>query len=280
MSRSILYLIISLIGLLSCQQKPEKTYPLLTIHTEFGDMDMILYEETPKHKARFLDLARKQSYDSTTLHRIMPEYLIQGGDLLRKPNREFVPQLPAEIHPNLLHRRGAVGAVRKHAADNPERRSNGSQFYIVLGRKYSHEELDRLQRRHNYRLLAPKVRQLLDSGLYPALQDTAQRLQESQNVRGMVDWVLAQDSLVEKAFAPQPLLSFQERDMQLYTREGGLPERDGQYTIFGRIVSNLQALEELSKVETDGLHEPLSPVYLRISVRYIGEEEWKKLAGG
>lgn len=127
---------ILLLGLIfgSCQQKVE----LVKISTSFGDIYIYLYDATPQHKANFMKLAKEKFFDGTTFHRIIKNFVIQGGDPNSKDNDatndgEGGPgyTIPAEIKPELKHKYGALGAARDN---NPEKRSSGSQFYIVVNK--------------------------------------------------------------------------------------------------------------------------------------------------
>lgn len=111
---------------------------LVTIHTKFGDIKAILFRETPLHRENFMKLIKKEFYDGTTFHRVIPDFMIQGGD----PNSQDTITtndgqggpgytLPAEIKPTLKHKFGALAAARTGGPQNPEKRSSGSQFYIV-----------------------------------------------------------------------------------------------------------------------------------------------------
>ncbi|UCF63953.1 MAG: peptidylprolyl isomerase [bacterium] len=116
----------------------EKEKDVVVIETEFGNIVMELEEtDAPLHSANFKKLVRDGFYDSTTFHRVVPNFVIQGGDPLSKndfPGDEGRGgpgyTIPAEI--GLPHLRGAVGAARQGDAVNPEKASNGSQFYICL----------------------------------------------------------------------------------------------------------------------------------------------------
>ena len=110
------------------------------IETRLGKIVVRLFDETPVHRDNFAKLVSEQFYDGTTFHRIMSGFMIQGGDPNSKDDDPMNDgqggpgyTLPAEIHPELLHRRGALAAARQPDQVNPERRSNGSQFYIVQG---------------------------------------------------------------------------------------------------------------------------------------------------
>jgi len=139
-----------LITLLSCGEnakQPSKrpTPPpvpttdfLITIHTKFGDMKAILFQETPIHSLNFVKLAKKGFYDGTTFHRIITDFMVQGGDPLSKDDNPtndgtggpgYTQQ--AEITSKLKHKFGAIAAARLGGPSNPEKRSSGSQFYIV-----------------------------------------------------------------------------------------------------------------------------------------------------
>jgi len=107
---------------------------LVTLNTDYGEIKMVLYDETPIHKMNFVELARAGVYDHLIFHRVIDHFMIQTGDpKTRSKPRDYDPSviqktLPAEIRPQLRHIYGAVGAARR---DNPQKLSNGTQFYIV-----------------------------------------------------------------------------------------------------------------------------------------------------
>jgi peptidyl-prolyl cis-trans isomerase B (cyclophilin B) len=110
-------------------------YDLILIHTDFGNMLMWLYTQTPLHRANFLDLTNKKFYDSLLFHRVVPNFVIQGGD----PNGDGTGgpgyMISAEFNDSITHVYGAVGAARDN---NPAKSSNGSQFYIVVNKAGTH----------------------------------------------------------------------------------------------------------------------------------------------
>jgi len=107
---------------------------LITLNTDYGQIMMVLYDETPIHKMNFVDLARAGVYDHVTFHRVIDHFMIQTGDpeTRNKPadyDASIIQKtLPAEIRPSIKNTYGAVGAARR---DNPQKSSNGSQFYII-----------------------------------------------------------------------------------------------------------------------------------------------------
>jgi cyclophilin family peptidyl-prolyl cis-trans isomerase len=112
------------------------------IKTGYGDMVIYLYDATPRHKANFMKLAQEKYFDSTTFHRVIKNFMIQGGDPNSKdkdPNNDGMGgpgyMIDAEINPLIKHNYGTVGAARDN---NPQKRSNGSQFYIVVNKAGTH----------------------------------------------------------------------------------------------------------------------------------------------
>jgi cyclophilin family peptidyl-prolyl cis-trans isomerase len=122
-----------------------KVKNLVEIDTKFGKMVVYLYDATPKHKENFLKLADTKFYDSTTFHRVIKNFMIQGGDPNSKdtdPNNDGQGgpgyEIPAEFNPKIQHKYGALAAARQGDQVNPEKKSSGSQFYIVVNPKGTH----------------------------------------------------------------------------------------------------------------------------------------------
>jgi len=119
------------------QENEENKDYLITIHTEFGNIKILLFEDTPIHKENFIQLAKSGVYDHIIFHRVIDNFMIQTGDYTtRNKPIDYIPSviqgtIPAEIKPHHKHVRGAVGAARYGGAENPEKRSSGTQFYII-----------------------------------------------------------------------------------------------------------------------------------------------------
>jgi peptidyl-prolyl cis-trans isomerase B (cyclophilin B) len=125
------------------------------LSTKYGDMVILLYDETPKHRDNFIKLANEGYYDGTLFHRVIKDFMIQGGDPDSKnatPDQRLGVGGPgytieAEFIPEFYHKKGALAAARQGDQMNPERRSSGSQFYIVQGKKYTAAELNNMAQR-------------------------------------------------------------------------------------------------------------------------------------
>ncbi len=142
--KNILALSTLLAIILVCQSfnpkpKAQPKEDIVKIHTQFGDMYVWLYKATPLHRANFLKLAKAGFYDSTTFHRIIAGFMIQGGDPNSKDKDPYNDgmggpgyTIPAELRDTIIHDRGALAAAR---TNNPEKASSGSQFYICCSKE-------------------------------------------------------------------------------------------------------------------------------------------------
>lgn len=167
----LLLLLLSFSLSLFAQQDTARREVLLT--TNKGDIRIALYNETPLHRDNFLKLVKEGFYDGALFHRVINRFMIQAGDsasrhaapgaLLGDTNEPYT--VPAEIrYPQLFHKRGAVAAAREGDSVNPSRASSASQFYIVYGRRFNDEMLDRAQERLDKQTggtvkLTPEVRE-------------------------------------------------------------------------------------------------------------------------
>jgi peptidyl-prolyl cis-trans isomerase B (cyclophilin B) len=130
------------------------------IETVHGEMIAELYNETPTHRDNFIKLVEKGFYDGTLFHRVIPNFMIQGGDPVSKeanPSQQIGNggpgyTLPAEFNPNLIHKKGALAAARMGDAVNPKKESSGSQFYIVEGQVYDAQKMAMIEQRMGVKL--------------------------------------------------------------------------------------------------------------------------------
>jgi len=126
----------------------------VVFETDSGRIVIALYNGTPQHRDNMIKLVKAGFYDSLLWHRVIPGFMIQGGDpesKLAKPGAalgegDIGYRIPAEINDKYYHARGALGAARD---GNPEKKSSGCQFYIVVGKKYTDAELDAVEKRTN-----------------------------------------------------------------------------------------------------------------------------------
>src|ERR1700744_6093897 len=124
------------------------------IKTRDGNVIIRLYNETPKHRDNFIKLAKQGFYNGTLFHRVIQNFMIQGGDPDSKDTTKAKPgaelgngdvgyTVPAEFRDSLFHKRGVLAAARD---DNPAKASSGCQFYIVVGKRFTDAKLDTLEK--------------------------------------------------------------------------------------------------------------------------------------
>ena len=157
MIKKIFYLFLLVITVFNtnCLAQKKKKQTKVLISTEFGDIKIALYNETPKHRDNFIKLVKESFYDSLLFHRVMENFMIQGGDPESKNAKSGIMlgnggpgyTIPAEFDTNLIHKKGALAAARQPDNVNPKKESSGSQFYIVQGKRFEKEEIDKFNSR-------------------------------------------------------------------------------------------------------------------------------------
>ena len=227
---------------------------LVLIKTTLGDIKVRLYDETPIHRDNFLKLVADGMLNNTLFHRVIKDFMIQGGD----PDSVGAPAgkmlgtggpgytLPAEIvYPQLFHKRGALSAARLGDEVNPEKESSGSQFYIVWGKVYKDGELKQLEKQ-----MAMQQEQSVFNGLTIKHKAEIMDLRRNRDREGLA---LLQDRLIEETkrlCAEMGRPTFTEEQRTAYTTLGGTPFLDAQYTVFGEVVEGLDVVERIQACQT------------------------------
>ena len=239
MRRGLFVLFVSLLFIGAGKEEIE----LVKISTRLGDIYVYLYDETPGHKQNFLKLAKEGFFDGTTFHRVIKNFVVQGGDPYSKdadtandgnggpaytgaentfpdPENKEVYCIPAEIKSNIYHRRGVFAAARSSDDINPERRSSGSQFYIVLGKTFTEYKLD--------------------------------------------------------SYAVARKLTLNAKQKQIYTTIGGTPHLDGKYTVFGEVVSGMDVAEKIADQPKNAQDRPFSNIPMKVKIIKIKADKLEK----
>ena len=220
--------------LVGCGGQAEQTKPRrVEMKTTAGDIVLELSDLTPIHRDNFMQLVEENYFDSLLFHRVIENFMIQGGDPRTREisgseffadgeetgDPRYWEDIPAEIiFPQLYHKRGVLAAARESDDVNPERRSSRTQFYIVWGRTFDDAGLD---------------------------------AQQQRITRSTAGKVILPDSIRE-----------------VYKTVGGTPHLDGQYTVFGHVVSGLDIVDKIQRSATDSLDRPVEDVRI-LSVREL-----------
>ncbi len=247
----------------------EKTYYVL-IKTDLGDIKVKLYNETPLHRDNFIKLVKEGFYNETLFHRVIKNFMIQGGD----PDSKGAAAgkslgtggpgytIPAEIiYPQLFHKRGALAAARQADQVNPERESSGSQFYIVWGDTYNQGKLGQMEKQ-----LSQVQEQSIFDKLVKEHKSQIMQLRKTKDQSGLYQ---LQEELIaltkaesDKMGAPK----FTPEQKEAYTNLGGTPHLDNQYTVFGEVIEGLDIVEKIQNTPTASGDRPKSDIKVEMII--------------
>jgi peptidyl-prolyl cis-trans isomerase B (cyclophilin B) len=222
--KRVMYMFLLSLSVLSCSSSKEC---MVRMYTTEGNIDIRLYEETVAHRENFVKLVREHRFDSLLFHRVIKDFMVQGGDPDSKYARrgemlgggDLGYSVPAEFMPEkYFHRRGVLAAAREGDDVNPSKASSASQFYIVWGNVYTPEQLE------NFRVAYGK--------------------RVGREIR----------------FTPE--------QAEAYTTVGGTPHLDGEYTVFGEVVSGLEVVDAIQNKKCDRNDRPIEDVRI-IKVEFI-----------
>ena len=236
----------------------------LKIKTTEGDIVIRLYDETPRHRDNFLKLAKNGYFNGTLFHRVIKDFMIQGGD----PDSKNAPKgkilgtggpdytIPAEfVYPRYFHKRGALSAARTGDEVNPDRESSGSQFYIVWGKIYKPAELKQMERQ-----MAMQQEQEVFNLL---AKEHREEIMEFRRNRDQAGWQTLQEQLIEetkKICRQKGKPTFTTEQTEAYTTVGGTPFLDNQYTVFGEVEEGINVVERIQNRKTDRNDRPTEDV--------------------
>lgn len=240
------------------------------IKTSKGNVVVRLYDETPLHRDNFLKLAREGYYDGTLFHRVIKDFMIQGGD----PDSKGAPAgkslgmggpdytIEAEfVFPKLFHKKGALAAARTGDEMNPEKRSSGSQFYIVTGQVYKEGQLAQMEKQMEMQQL-----QSIFNGLVAKNREQILDLRKKRDQAGLQ---ALQEQLQKETYAlaqMQGAPKMTPEQKEAYTTVGGTPFLDNQYTVFGEVEEGMEVVDAIQQVETAPGDRPKEDVSMTIEV--------------
>ncbi len=270
--RKLLFVIL-IVAAFGCDQGT-KDY-LITIKTSHGDMKAILYDETPLHKENFVKLIKEGFYDSLIFHRVIQNFMIQGGDPDSKnapPGEVFGsggPEytIPAEFNPKLFHKKGAIAAARQGDNLNPAKESSGSQFYLVQGIVSSKEQLTT-----DFNNLAAGVGQYLEATGDTILRNELIALYQG-NPQGYMAKLAELAPTMEAELNTSYTKNFPVDRLEAYTTIGGAQHLDDQYTVFGEVVEGLEVIDKIAGQQTDQSDRPLADIYLTMTLEEVSRSE-------
>lgn len=244
---------------------------MVDVNTSLGQIRLLLYGDTPAHLKNFVKLVNEGYYDGVLFHRVINDFMIQTGD---PDSRDAQPgqhlgaggpdyKIDAEIlYPKHFHKRGALAAARQADAVNPDRQSSGSQFYIVTGRTYTREQLQQFEKQ----MIMARKQEIFNT-LAKEHRDTIISLRRNRDQAGLQ---ALQERLAEQTErkAESMPIGFTPEQIEAYTTVGGTPHLDGSYTVFGEVISGMDIVDKIQKVETDAADRPKEDIRV-ISMKVV-----------
>lgn len=247
----------------SCAVKKDQ-YSEVRFETNYGNITVKLYPETVKHRINFSKLLNQGTYNGVLFHRVIKDFMIQTGDPDSKKAKpgallgtgDVGYTVPAEfVYPKYYHKYGALAAARGGDDINPQKASSGCQFYIVVGKKFTDDDLNALEDNNKKKL---------EAGLFQEIINTKiNRVKQYQSERNQIKIDQLSDSILAKIhnrMEANPTYNFTEQQRNDYKTIGGTPHLDGNYTVFGEVISGMDVVEKISKVKTDENDRPLKNI--------------------
>jgi len=251
-----------------CSQAQSK---VVEISTNLGTMKFRLYDDTPKHRDAFVELAKEGYYNGTLFYRVIQNFLIQGGSKSSKgaaPGKRIGYGDPDktvddEILSQYFHKKGALCAPRQPDEINPFKQSDISQFYIVKGRLYTSGEIDTIELAAN----RPIRNKIVQSVMTPEIRDELKRLKDEKKVDEFRKLAQSVKDEIETEYSLNPgVIKFSEAEREAYTTIGGYPDLDGKFTIFGECISGFDVIDKIASLSTDKNDRPFTDVKITVTV--------------
>lgn len=268
-TKTILLLIIATVSSCSFSQtKPPVDGPCVKITTKYGDMKVVLYNETPLHRDNFMKLTKQGIFDSLLFHRVIKGFMVQGGD----PNSKRATRdqtlgdgdlnytVPAEFRPGIIHKKGVIAAARNGDEENPERRSSATQFYLAQGKVYKLDEIPSVELKLNARATEALFLKYKADKI-----DTLMLFQMAGNKDGYEKLLDKIRQKAEREIEKNPM-RLNKQQIETYTTLGGIPHLDGAYTVFGEVYEGMAVIDSIAAQPTGPGDRPLQNIRMKIEV--------------
>lgn len=242
--------------------------PQVLIQTSFGDMVVELYNETPQHRDNFLKLVEEGFYNDLLFHRVIEGFMIQGGDPDSKnasPNKRLGSggpgyTIPAEFVDDFYHKKGALSAARQGDNVNPEKKSSGSQFYIVQGKVWDDQMIEQFEEKQKFQAVRKQMMKM-----YNEQMNDIKRFQKN-NMQDSIMQLRIKIQETAEQMVDSTLYTINSERRKIYSTIGGTPQLDGGYTVFGEVVKGLSIIDSIAVIQTDKNDRPIDDIIMKMKV--------------
>jgi cyclophilin family peptidyl-prolyl cis-trans isomerase len=267
---SVLLITVGIIflSLFSSHKFEINTKNMIQIETDYGVMDVKLYDKTPLHTKNMMKLVEQKFYDSLLFHRVIPNFMIQGGDPDSK-NADKNKMLgtggpgytiPAEFAPAYIHKKGAIAAARLGGAQNPHKESSGSQFYIVQGKTYTDQELTMIENQRIEKMTNELIVAYVNKPENDTLKTHIMHLQKKQEHEQLQSVIADIQEKIEPEIKKLNTYRYTDEQKEVYETIGGTPFLDYEYTVFGEVVDGFEVIDKIGSVETQNSNRPVADI--------------------
>lgn len=251
-----------------------KNEPLVVIETKYGNIKLKLYNDTPLHRDNFLKLIEDGFYDSLLFHRVISDFMIQGGDPESKhvnSNRNLGLGGPgytiaAEFRKNHIHKKGALAAARQGDAANPEKQSSGSQFYIVVGNTISEASLSQVEESRIAKNKSKLFEEFLSRDENAEMRDSILSARSANNKELFLSLLNEIERKIEPQILDLDTLKYTKEQIENYMKYGGTPHLDFDYTVFGEVVEGIEVVESIAQIKTNKAARPVEDIIMNIEI--------------
>lgn len=237
------------------------------INTSFGEIEIKLYDETTLHRNNFLKLIEDDFYEDQIFHRVIKDFMIQGGDPLAVTQSKdaYSENLEYTIPPEIIsqkyfHKRGALAAARLGDSINPNKESSSTQFYIVTGTTFSDDNLN-LMEKHRFEKLKKNIFDELNNKNKNKIKELY-RSGEKEKLAELRSSMIVEAENIAEGRKTEVLFTQEQRN--IYKTEGGSPHLDGDYTVFGEVVRGMEVIDRIQQVKTDEADKPIHNIEFAI----------------
>lgn len=246
----------------------QTTETQVVLDTTIGKIKLKLYNETPLHRDNFIKLVKEGQYNGLLFHRVIKDFMIQGGDITSKDaplNKQLGTgdlgyTVPAEfVYPRYFHKKGALCAARTGDEVNPEKASSASQFYLVTGKVYTDAELNQMEKQKESRLKQAIFNRLQTENKSQIM--ALYRSGDKQELAILRDTLIGKTELEAEKRKAEAKLTPEQRE--IYKTIGGVPFLDNEYTVYGEVTEGLDVLDAIQKVKTNKQDRPTENIVIK-----------------